>query len=450
MSLVAIVGRPNVGKSTLFNRLIGEKKAITEDKPGVTRDRIYGNSDWRGKDFGVIDTGGFVPGSEDTMEKSIREQAQYAIDEADVILFVCDGADGITKFDEDIAQILRKTSKPVVLVINKCDSHDRDAIIYEFYKLGFGEPFPISSTNGRNTGDFLDMIVDNLPKVEIDLHEGKLKIAFVGRPNAGKSSITNALLGENRAIVDAVPGTTRDSIDSILKYHGEEIVLIDTAGLRKRAMIKENIEMLSNIRTNRAIERCDVVVIMIDSERGVEDQDKKIINLVDQAGKGLIIAYNKWDLVEKDHKTAEEITELFYINMKSYDYVPLFFVSAVTKQRIIKIVEKAREINVIRNTRIKTHLLNETILPDLERTTPPAVRGNDLRVNYMTQVSVAPPQFAIFSNFPQLMPDSYKRFIERTIRKHFPMEGCPISITMKRKNVKWTERNSSENTRKKK
>ena len=448
MSLLAIVGRPNVGKSTLFNRLIGEKKAITEDTPGVTRDRIYGDSEWNGYKFGVIDTGGFIPGSENVMEKSIREQAQFAIDEADVILFVCDGKDGITKFDEDIAQVLRKTSKPVVLVINKCDTHNTDPIVYEFYKLGFGEPFPISSTNGRNTGDFLDIIVDNMPKTPYDLHEGKLKIAFVGRPNAGKSSLTNALLGEKRSIVDDVPGTTRDSIDSVLKFHGEEIIMIDTAGLRKRSTVKESIEILSNIRTQKAIERCDVAVVLLDSERGLEDQDKKIINLIDKAGKGLIIAFNKWDLVEKDHKTSEAMTEKFYNDMKTFDYAPVMFVSAVTKQRIIKIIEKAIEINKVRNTRIKTHLLNDAILPDLERTTPPAVRGQDLRINYMTQVSIAPPQFAVFCNFPQLMPDSYKRFIERTIRKHFPMEGSPMSITMKRKNVKWTERNSSENSRK--
>lgn len=447
MSLVAIVGRPNVGKSTLFNRLIGEKKSITQDVPGVTRDRIYGNAEWNGRTFGVIDTGGFIPGSENTMEKAIREQATYAIDEADVILFVCDGNDGITKFDEDIAVILRKTSKPVVLVINKCDTHNTDNIIYEFYKLGLGEPHPISSTNGRNTGDFLDSIVNSLPAEPVDLHEGKLKIAFVGRPNAGKSSITNALLGENRAIVDSVPGTTRDSIDSVLKFHGEEMILIDTAGLRKRSMVKENIEILSNIRTQRAIERCDIAVVVVDSERGLEDQDKKIINLIDDAGKGIIIAFNKWDMIEKDHKTAELYTKKFYEDMRTFDYAPLFYVSAVTKQRLVKIIEKAKEINETRNTRIKTHTLNDAILPDLERTTPPAVRGHDLRVNYMTQVSVAPPQFAIFCNFPQLMPDSYKRFIERTIRKHFPLEGTPISITMKRKNVKWTERNKSENTR---
>lgn len=447
MSLLAIVGRPNVGKSTLFNRLIGEKKSITEDLPGVTRDRIYGTSEWNGYSFSVIDTGGFIPGSENIMEKAIREQAQYAIDEADVILFVCDGLDGITKFDEDIASILRKTQKPVVLVINKCDSHNNDNIIYEFYKLGLGEPYPISSTNGRNTGDFLDVIINNMPKNEVDLYENNLKIAFVGRPNAGKSSLTNALLGENRVIVDSVPGTTRDSTDSILKYHGEDIILIDTAGLRKRSTVKENVELLSNIRTHRAIERCDVAVIIIDADRGLEDQDKKIINLIDQAGKGLIIAFNKWDLVEKDHKTAEKLTRKFYESMGSFQYAPLFYISAVTKQRIIKVVEKAIEVNQIRNTRIKTHLLNDTILPELERTTPPAVRGHDLRVNYITQVSVAPPQFAVFSNFPQLMPDSYKRFIERKIREHFTFEGTPISITMKRKNVKWTERNRSDDTR---
>lgn len=433
MNLVAIVGRPNVGKSTLFNRIIGRREAIVEDTPGVTRDRIYGKGEWNGKTFELIDTGGFIPGSEDLMEKAIREQAQMAIEEADSIIFVVDGSTGITKFDEDIAQQLRRSNKQITLVVNKCDNEMLDNNSYEFYKLGLGDPYPISAVNGRSTGDFLDQVVENLSSIEIPEYEG-LKIAFVGRPNVGKSSITNALLGYDRMIVSNIPGTTRDSIDSILKYNGQELLLIDTAGLRKRSQVHENIEMWSNVRTGRAIERCDVAVVMIDAERGLEDQDKKIINQVEEARKGIILAINKWDLIEKEVETADKIRKIIHNDLRTLPYLPIMFVSAETKQRVHKIIDKAIEVDETRKYRIKTSELNEYLMPVFEATPPPSSRGYDMRINYVTQVSTQPPVFALFLNHPQYLKTEYKKFIERKIREFFPFEGTPISLVFRKKN----------------
>ncbi len=439
MNLVAIVGRPNVGKSTLFNRIIGKKEAIVEDTPGVTRDRIYGDAEWNGKKFILIDTGGFVPGSENKIEKAIREQAFIAIEEAEAIIFLCDGRDGITLFDDDIARILRSSKKPVTLVINKCDNAMTDNNSYEFHKLGLGDPFPISAISGRNTGDFLDQVVSTLDAGDLDAEDTRLKIAIVGRPNVGKSSLTNALTGKDRSIVTDIPGTTRDAIDSVVKFYGEEILLIDTAGLRRRSHIKENIEMYSVFRTTKAIERCDVAVVMIDAERGLEEQDKKIINQVNDARKGIILAFNKWDLVEKDEKTADQVKKKFQEEMRTFDYIPVTFVSALTKQRITKIFEIAKDIKVRRETRISTSKLNQLVLAELEKTPPPAVQGKDLRINYITQVSTEPPVFAFFANHPQLIPDAYKRFMERVMRRIFDFEGTPISFIFRRKNAPWTD-----------
>ena len=440
MNTVAIVGRPNVGKSTLFNRLIGQKNAIVEDEPGVTRDRIYGTVDWNGKTFAVIDTGGFVPGSENEMEKAIREQAMIAVDEADVIVMVSDGRDGVTPFDIDIATILRRAKKPIILVVNKCDNALQQSYSYEFHSLGLGEPFPVSSTNGLNTGDFLDAVCSHLTSDSEEENDDRLKIAIVGRPNAGKSSISNALLGFERSIVTPIAGTTRDAVDATMKYYGEEIVLIDTAGLRKRANVKENIEMYSIMRTGRAIERCDVAIVVIDAERGLEEQDKKIINMVNEQRKGIIIAFNKWDLLEKDMKTAEIFTQKVKEEMRTFDYVPVVFISALTKQRITNVVKMAKEILERRKTRIKTHILNETLKPVFDKTPPPAVRGQDLRINYITQVGTEPPVFAFFCNNPKLLPEAYKRFMERTIRDKFDFSGTPISFLFRRKNVAWEDR----------
>ena len=435
MDLVAIVGRPNVGKSTFFNKLIGYRAAIIESVPGVTRDRIYGETEWNGKRFKVVDTGGFIPGEAELMDEQIREQAMIAISESDVIIFMVDGRDGLTTYDYEIANIIRSSRKKCILAVNKCDNTKQDNYSYEFWELGLGEPFPISSINGHGTGELLDELAkhikqDNEEKIE----DTRLKICFVGRPNVGKSSLTNALLGEKRSVVTNIPGTTRDSVDSIYKYHGEEIVLIDTAGLRKKSQVKENIELYSMIRTSRAIERTDIGVVILDATRGLEDQDKKILNMLDEARKGIIVAVNKWDLVEKNEKTADIFRSDFYQQLPSYHYVPLIFISALTKQRIIKVIELAREIQARRQRHIKTSELNETLLPLLERNPTPSIQGKDLKINYITQVKTEPPVFAFFCNHPKLVPENYKRFLENTIRSVYDFEGVPISLIFRAKN----------------
>lgn len=433
MGLVAIVGRPNVGKSTLFNRIIEERHAIVESEPGVTRDRLYANGEWNGKKFQLVDTGGIVPASEEMFDRAIREQALLAIDEADSIVFVVDARDGITPSDYDIATILRGTTKPVTLVVNKCDNSKSDLQANEFYALGLGEIFPISALNGRSTGDFLDHVVQTLPDSVEDTDE-RLKIAIVGRPNVGKSSITNALLGKDRMVVTPIAGTTRDAIDSIMKYYGEEIVLIDTAGLRRKSNIKESVELFSTMRTSRAIERCDVAIVVIDAANGLEHQDTRVLNEVIDARKGIIIAFNKWDLVEKETKTAEVFTAKVREDLKTMDFVPVVFVSALTKQRLTNLIVMAKEIQARRETRIPTHELNDALIQILERTPPPTVSGRDLRINYVTQVRVKPPMFAFFLNHPDLLPDAYKRFVERQLRGLYDLVGVPISFLFRKKN----------------
>ena len=433
MKVVAIVGRPNVGKSTLFNRIIERREAIVESEPGVTRDRLYAEAEWCGKRFTLIDTGGIVPDSDELFDRAIREQAMLAISEADAIIFMVDVVDGITPMDSEIAKILHSSTKPVTLVVNKCDNAQRDVNAAEFYSFGFGEPYTISAMSGRTTGEFLDIIVESFEEQEAE-EDTRLKIAVVGRPNAGKSSLTNALLGQDRMIVTPVAGTTRDAIDSTLKYYGREIVLIDTAGLRKRSSIKEQVEMYSVLRTVRAIERCDVAIVMIDAERGLEQQDKGIIHDVVEARKGILIAVNKWDAVEKNHKTADEFTKKLREQLAMFDYLPVIYISALTKQRITKVIDYAEQIQDRRKSRTSTSQLNSTLLEEIEQTPPPAVKGQDLRINYITQVNTEPPVFAFFSNHPDLIPDSYKRFLERTLRKHVELEGVPVSFIFRKKN----------------
>jgi GTP-binding protein len=432
MGLVAIVGRPNVGKSTLFNRIIEERHAIVEGQPGVTRDRLYAKAEWAGKHFQIVDTGGIVPQSDDVFDKAIREQAMLAIEEADVIVFAVDGRDGVTPVDADIATLLRTSSKPIVLVVNKCDNAAADLHAAEFYSLGLGEPYAISALNGRSTGDFLDAVIAGLED-ESDEEDTRLKIAIVGRPNVGKSSLTNALLGKDRMVVTPIAGTTRDAIDSVLTYYGEQIVLIDTAGLRRRSNISESVELYSTMRTARAIDRSDVTIIVVDATQGLEAQDKRIISDAEVARKGLIIALNKWDLIEKDTKTADAFVKKIKEELPTLDYVPIVTISALTKQRITKLIEMAKAIQARRCVRIPTHELNQELIEMLERTPPPSVKARDLRINYVTQVKTEPPLFAFFLNFPELLPDAYKRFIERQLRKLHDFEGVPISFVFRKK-----------------
>jgi GTP-binding protein len=434
-NIVAIVGRPNVGKSTLFNRIIGERDAIVDPQSGVTRDRHYGEAQWNGKKFTVIDTGGYVPESKDVFEAAIREQVWIAIEEADVIVFVVDGITGVTPLDVEIAKILRQTNKKVVLAVNKIDNEKSEIYTAQFYELGVGEPFPISALHGRKIGDFLDEVVKDLQSVdgEEKNEEDQIKVAIVGQPNVGKSSFVNAVLGENRTIVTDIPGTTRDSIDTQFEYNGNKFLLIDTAGLRKRSKIKESIEFYSAIRALKALQRCDVAVVMLDATCGLERQDLRIIGEAAELKKGIVIAVNKWDLVEKDANTALEYEHALKSRLKVFDYVPVVFISAKTKQRIFKVLDLAKVVHDERAKRIKTSELNKVLFPIVKETPPPAVSGKEIRIKYVTQVKSSPPVFAFFANFPDDIPEHYKRFLENKIRENFSFIGVPLTIIFKRK-----------------
>jgi GTPase len=432
-NVVAVVGRPNVGKSTFFNRLIGRRDAIVEDVPGVTRDRHYGEVEWAGKRFAVVDTGGFVPVSSDVFETAIREQVQIAIEESDVIVFVVDVAAGITSIDQEVGELLRRSGKQVVLVANKADNDRLDQESAAFYELGLGEPHPISAINGRRIGDLLDLITESFPPAVEEEEEGPLKIALIGRPNVGKSSITNALLGQERAIVTPIAGTTRDALDSRMKYYGEEIILIDTAGLRKKKRVQESIELFSIIRTTRAIERCDIAIVVVDATVGLERQDTHVIQEAVEAKKGIIIAINKWDLVEKDTMTSKRFEEKIRDALPTLDYIPILFISAVTKQRITKVIELAKHVNDERHKRIATSQLNDVILDAIKNHPPPSVRGRDLRINYIQQPQAAPPVFLCYSNYPELVPENYTRYLERIIREHYEFTGVPLTLIYKQK-----------------
>jgi GTP-binding protein len=432
---VAILGRPNVGKSTLFNRLVGERRAITEAISGVTRDRHYAKADWAGRDYNIVDTGGVVPESDDIFERAIREQAQLAIEEADVILFIVDFAAGLHPLDQEVGEMLRRSGKPVLLAVNKTDNEARANLAGgEFYALGLGEPHPISAINGRGVGDFLDVILAAFPPV-VPEPEGEqpMKLAIVGKPNVGKSSYMNALLGFDRAIVTPIAGTTRDVLHNDYTYYGKDITLIDTAGLRRKKYIADTIELYSTIRTMKAIEECDVALILVDATQGLENQDAKIVNDVIDARKGAILVVNKWDLVEKDTMTAANFKKSIQDTFRTFDYLPVLFISALTHQRHTKPIELALKIHDSRRTRIGTSELNGELLADIERTPPPAVGGHDLRINYITQVNTEPPVIAFFSNHPDEIPESYKRFLERKLRDHFGFEGVPVSFIFRKK-----------------
>lgn len=433
--LVVIIGRPNVGKSTLFNRLVGRRDAIVHNFSGVTRDRNYGEAEWAGKEFRVIDTGGYVPDSADLFEKAIRDQVEIAITEADKIIFMVDGREGVNPMDSEIIKLLRTSQRDYSLVVNKIDSENFELAATEFYSLGVENIYDISAQMGRKIGDFLDELTKDFPGKDEEVVEDKrLKIAVVGRPNVGKSSLTNALLGIDRSIVTDIPGTTRDSVDSILKYYGEEIVLVDTAGLRKKKRVEENIEFFSNIRSLKAIGECELAIILLDARYGLENQDQKILDEAVRWRKGIIIAVNKWDLIEKETNTAKEKTTEIKKSLGALDYIPIIFISALNKQRIFKLVDLARTIFEERKKKITTSHLNDVLLPEIEKTPPPTTpTGKEVKIKYITQVGDHYPVFLFFSNYPKNIPDNYKKFLEKLIRKNFGFEGIPFTISFKGK-----------------
>ncbi len=432
--LVVIIGRPNVGKSTLYNRLIGKRGAIVDDFSGVTRDRNYGEAEWAGKKFTLIDTGGYVPASENVFEKAIREQVEIAMVEADAILFMVDVRTGVNPMDVEIVNMLRTSGRKFYLLVNKVDSNNHELAAAEFYNLGLEKIYDISALGGRKIGDMLDEVTSDFVEVIEEESDTRLKIAIVGRPNVGKSSLANALLGEERSIVTDIPGTTRDSINSILKYYGEEIILIDTAGLRKKKRVQESIEFYSNIRTLKAIGECDVAVVMIDAQSGLEKQDQKIIDEVVRWKKGLIIAVNKWDLIEKDSKTAAEYEREMFEKLGAVNYAEIIFISALTKQRIYKLLEICKNIAARRKVKIQTNKLNDDLLPLISANPPPATHsGREVKIKYITQMGDYYPSFAFFCNYPKHVADNYKRFLENLIRKQYGFKGVPMTLSFKEK-----------------
>ncbi|WP_090756197.1 ribosome biogenesis GTPase Der [Nonlabens sp. Hel1_33_55] len=433
MSIVAIVGRPNTGKSTLFNRLIKRREAITDAVSGVTRDRHYGKSDWNGRDFSVIDTGGYAIGSDDVFEEEIDKQVELAIDEADVILFMVDAADGITREDEDVAQLLRKIKKPVLLVVNKVDNPSREQEAYEFYNLGLGDYHSISSISGSGTGDLLDAVVENLPEPREEVEENLPRFAVVGRPNAGKSSFINALIGENRYIVTDIAGTTRDSIDTKYNRFGFEFNLVDTAGIRRKKKVKEDLEFYSVMRSVRAIEHCDVCMVVLDATRGFDGQVQNIFWLAERNRKGIVILVNKWDLVEKETNSVRDYEKRIRQEMEPFTDVPIVFISVLNKQRIFKAIETAVEVFKNRSKKIKTSKLNEVMLPIIENTPPPSLKGKFVKIKFITQLPTPQPQFAFFCNLPQYVREPYKRFLENKLRENFDFHGVPVSVYMRKK-----------------
>lgn len=435
MSLVAIVGRPNVGKSTLFNRLVGMRQAIVDETAGVTRDRHYGKCEWCGKEFSVVDTGGYTSGSDDVFEEEIRKQVVIAIEEADLILFMAEAAAGITDYDAEIASLLRKCGKPVVTAVNKVDSGEKMFDVYQFYSMGLGEIFAISAANGGGTGDLLDEIVKKLPEdtEAEDEHPGVPRITIVGKPNVGKSSLTNALLGEERNIVTNVAGTTRDSISSYYNKFGHEFVFVDTAGIRKKNKVQENLEFYSVMRSIRAIEHSDVCIMMIDATTGMEAQDMNILNLIKRNRKGCVIVVNKWDLFEKDSNTLKEYTEGLRARIAPFNDVPIIFTSVLKKQRILDVMNEIAHVYENYSRRLGTSSLMDTMLPEIENYPPPMYKGKVVKIKYITQLPTKFPAFAFFCNLPQYIKEPYKRFLENKLRSHFDLTGCPIQIFIRQK-----------------
>lgn len=426
--VVAIVGRPNVGKSTIFNRIVGERVSIVEDIPGVTRDRIYSSAEWLTHDFNIIDTGGIEIGDEPFLEQ-IRQQAEIAIEEADVIIFMTNGREGVTAADEQVAKILYKTKKPVVLAVNKIDNPDMREMIYDFYALGFGEPWPISGSHGLGLGDLLDECAKHFPQEDENQYgDDVIKFSLIGRPNVGKSSLVNAFLGQERVIVSNIAGTTRDAIDTPYEYDGHEYVIIDTAGMRKKGKVYETTEKYSVLRALRAIERSDVVLVVLNAEEGIQEQDKKIAGYAHEAGKAIVIVVNKWDAIEKDEKTMNVFTQQIREHFLFLDYAPIIFVSANTKQRVHQILPIVQRVSENHAMRIQSSILNEVIEDAVARNPAPTDKGRRLRIYYATQVAIQPPTFVVFVNETELMHFSYERFLENRIRETFDFEGTPLRL----------------------
>lgn len=434
-NIVAIVGRPNVGKSTLFNRLIQRREAIVDSVSGVTRDRNYGKSEWNGREFSVIDTGGYIKGSDDIFEAEIRRQVELAIDEADVIIFVVDVEEGITPMDDEVAKLLRKVTKPVMLAVNKVDNAMREKDAYEFYNLGLGEYYTIAGMSGSGTGELLDSLVKLLPDAEEpdENAEALPRFAVVGRPNAGKSSFINALIGEDRYIVTDIAGTTRDAIDTRYNRFGFEFNLVDTAGIRRKAKVKEDLEFYSVMRSVRAIEHSDICILVIDATRGFEGQDQSIFWLAEKNRKGIVILVNKWDLIEKDTMSTRDYEKRIREELQPFTDVPILFVSALTKQRLLKALETSVHVFESRKQRIATSKLNELMLPIIENMPPPALKGKYVKIKFCMQLPTPTPQFVFFCNLPQYVKEPYRRFIENKLRENFDFSGVPIDIYFRQK-----------------
>lgn len=434
-TIVAIVGRPNVGKSTLFNRLIKRRDAIVDAVSGVTRDRHYGKSDWNGKEFSLIDTGGYSVGSDDVFEEEIRKQVQLAIDEADMIVFVVDVEDGITPMDEEVANLLRQVNKPLFMAVNKVDNAMRVGNAVEFYNLGLGDYHTISSVNGSGTGDLLDAIAEAIPNHEVadEASDELPRFAVVGRPNAGKSSFINALIGEDRNIVTDIAGTTRDAIDTKYNRFGFEFNLVDTAGIRKKSKVKEDLEFYSVMRAVRAIEHCDVAIVVVDATRGFEGQDQSIFWLAEKNKKGVVVLINKWDLIEKQTNTMRDIKVQIQQQIAPFTDVPIVFISTLTKQRIYKAIETAVSVFENRKRRVSTSKLNDTMLEIIKQNPPPATKGKYIKIKFCTQLPTRTPQFAFFANLPQYVKEPYKRFVENKLREHFNFSGVPITVYFRQK-----------------
>ena len=432
-AIVAVVGRPNVGKSTFFNRLIKRREAIVDAVSGVTRDRHYGKTDWNGVSFSVIDTGGYLAGGDDSFEKEINKQVALAIDEADAIIFMVNVEEGLTGMDEAVAELLRKCHKPILVAVNKVDSNNRRNDMHEFYALGFEHLYALSSVNGSGTGELLDDLVALLPEKEKQEENPLPRFAVVGRPNAGKSSFINALIGEDRYIVTDIAGTTRDAIDTKYNRFGFEFNLVDTAGIRRKAKVKEDLEFYSVMRSIRAIEHSDVCILMLDATRGFESQDANIFWLAQRNRKGIVILVNKWDLVEKENNTAKQYEAAIRKEIEPFTDVPILFVSALNKQRIYKAIETAVAVYNNRTKRIPTRKLNEVMLPIIENYPPPAIKGKYVKIKFCTQLPTPMPQFAFFANLPQYVKDPYRRFIENKLRENFDFNGVPIDVYFRQK-----------------